>query len=61
MCGVEMMNENRKSEFNMIHQTLTLYVADDPRAEEVKKRMFNLLSCHKTMSQQIVEMKHHLT
>ena len=61
MRGVEMFAANRKSEFNMLHQALALYAADDPRAEELKSKMFALLSSKKTMGEQIADVQHHLT
>ena len=61
MRGVEMFNASRQNEFKMLHQALALYAPEDPRAEDLKSRMFKLLSSYKTMSEQIAEVKHHLT
>ena len=49
MRGVEMLASTRKNEFDMLARSLTLFGADDPRANQLKDQMFALLANRQSM------------
>ena len=60
MKGVEMMNAERKNEFEMLAQTLTLFGPDDSRSAMLKDKMFALLNNRQDMREQISQVRKNL-
>ena len=57
MKGVEMLNNERKNEFEMLAKTLTLFGADDSRSALLKEKMFALINNRQDMREQISQVR----
>ena len=60
MKGVEMLNAERKNEFQMLAQTLQLFGQDDSRAAMLKEKMFALINNRQDMREQISQVRKNL-
>ena len=60
MKGVEMLNNERKNEFEMLAKTLTLFGPDDSRSALLKEKMFALINNRQDMREQISQVRKNL-
>lgn len=60
MKGVQMLNTERKNEFEMLAKTLTLFGPDDSRSALLKEKMFALINNRQDMREQISQVRKNL-